>query len=939
MSGETEKVSTAPASFSRLLGFLFFALGVVVPAWLLNGLLVDIVRVFEGKCAAEDIDNAKYFMTETIRGSDRVEIIRTSFRKWEDSARNFLRRRRLDPGSAGQLQKSLMQRFPRTSRFFWFDSAGNLVFPRGESPPQEGIRAWKGFQAFLSGSRKPSPGERYAAQALIRTRMGDLVDPKWLLGCRRGPMEVLFDGRLYLLSLTLFRFGKAPPVGSLVSLVPLFRARKGWEVERFLRAGKGSGVSLGAFWQSTGEGVKGGEISPGLQHGLLENLGKGRPVYETTDSVFLSRFWQTDPDLVLTVGIKRTGRGFLDPPALLTGLQGSLWLFVLAVGLLLAAPGGVGFFSKLSLVGKFSLGTVLLAGFPLIAMSTSTLRQSLKLHLSLRQEVENRLEREIGSIEKSLSDIFAEVEVELAKILGSFSLAHVRTPSDMDRVLGHFKPIGLIGQSLIFRDGKFILDTTLPRKQFSATISIAFSVLRQTLASLTFDVGAAEKALETPIQFHQSGLMSFAGWADSFLNRLHRLETGFQKRVVFPGLVRDSQGSVKSLACLVFSFETLAAESIKRKLGSLPPRNGLFIRAMFQGGTKAMPRHPFVRGILDVTEATRQPLCVQFDHKGEKYLVLCRPLGGMDAVAAAVMPAGRVQGFSQHAIPFLGILFFSSLSLAIGAGKLLRKFLLTPLLELTCGIGKVHAGDYEAGVPVRSQDELGILGASFNWMLVGLRQKARMASFLRPELIRQASSRPLASVSRERLGILFAGLRDFRNVEQGLSPELAVSLMNDFHLRCQEAIGRCGGEIDKMLGDAVMAVFQGEGSTALEAGISRAALELRESLRMWRENRIQLGLPAPAYGIGFGIGPVVAGHIGSEKKRMDFTVIGDIVNLAARLEKLAGTVDLPSVLGTIDVPEPKFPGIIVRDLPLRAIRGRTGPVRIFTLEEENGTGN
>ena len=140
---------------------------------------------------------------------------------------------------------------------------------------------------------------------------------------------------------------------------------------------------------------------------------------------------------------------------------------------------------------------------------------------------------------------------------------------------------------------------------------------------------------------------------------------------------------------------------------------------------------------------------------------------------------------------------------------------------------------------------------------------------------------------RQTLTVLFADLRGFTTLSEAHTPEVVVDLLNRFFTLMSEVIFRHGGTLDKYIGDGVMALFGAPYSTERDAVKAvRAAIEMQRSVATFNQELAAAALPTIGLGIGINTGPAIVGFIGSET-RLDYTAIGDTVNLAARLEHLA----------------------------------------------------
>jgi adenylate cyclase len=166
-------------------------------------------------------------------------------------------------------------------------------------------------------------------------------------------------------------------------------------------------------------------------------------------------------------------------------------------------------------------------------------------------------------------------------------------------------------------------------------------------------------------------------------------------------------------------------------------------------------------------------------------------------------------------------------------------------------------------------------------------------------------------------------------MEKKLSPEEAIELMNLFLSQCEEAIGKHSGEVDKFIGDSVMAFFSG--SDQNEKNALETALEIKR--RIFQKIASVPEHKKFNFGIGIASGELIAGHIGSLRKRLDYTLIGDPVNLAARLEKLASKNERPAILIDSETISATT-GFTHLPVSIDAIKGKTKKVKVYALVQE-----
>jgi adenylate cyclase len=181
---------------------------------------------------------------------------------------------------------------------------------------------------------------------------------------------------------------------------------------------------------------------------------------------------------------------------------------------------------------------------------------------------------------------------------------------------------------------------------------------------------------------------------------------------------------------------------------------------------------------------------------------------------------------------------------------------------------------------------------------------------------------------------MFSDIRGFTAISELLSPEALIELLNEFLTRMTRCIEWQEGIVDKFIGDAVMAVFTLPEPRPDDADRAvQAALMMRDELQRFHR-RLPSDLPRLSIGIGLHAGPVVAGLIGSPQKR-SYTVIGDVVNTASRLEGMTKTLGASILVSEAVVSRLADPGaLLLRPLGRFAPKGRRDGVRVFDVMGE-----
>ncbi len=258
-----------------------------------------------------------------------------------------------------------------------------------------------------------------------------------------------------------------------------------------------------------------------------------------------------------------------------------------------------------------------------------------------------------------------------------------------------------------------------------------------------------------------------------------------------------------------------------------------------------------------------------------------------------------------------------------------------PLRHLQEAMARVAQGALDARCPVVSNDELGAVAEGFNRMVVGLREREEMretfGKYVSPEVRDEIlAGRASLDGGLRDVTILFADLRDFTPWVEATPAAEVVSVLNAYFTEMDSAIRAHGGLVLQFIGDEIEAVF---GAPVAHPGHADqavgAALEMQSRLEAWNAGRCAHGLAELRHGIGIHSGTVVAGNIGSSE-RMSYTLVGDAVNLASRIQSLNktyGTRILVSGSTRALLRQPHD----FKPLPNAQVKGRAAEVKIFAL--------
>jgi class 3 adenylate cyclase/HAMP domain-containing protein len=268
-----------------------------------------------------------------------------------------------------------------------------------------------------------------------------------------------------------------------------------------------------------------------------------------------------------------------------------------------------------------------------------------------------------------------------------------------------------------------------------------------------------------------------------------------------------------------------------------------------------------------------------------------------------------------------GIVIAVAALVSVALLLLFTHYLTSPLRNVVSAMREIiSTNELSRRVEVLYDDETGELGHSFNVMTSGLEKayaqikeyalKAGIArhkerrirnifqKYVPSDVIDQFFTSPesmLVGQDRE-LAVLFSDIRSFTTISEGMEPNELVEALNRYFDGMVNVIMNRNGIVDKYIGDAIMAFYGApvkREDDALQATLS--ALDMVERLKVFNQEQRSLGLPEFNTGIGISYGLVTVGNIGTQRK-MDYTVIGDMVNLASRLEGLTKVYNQPILI-------------------------------------------
>jgi len=281
--------------------------------------------------------------------------------------------------------------------------------------------------------------------------------------------------------------------------------------------------------------------------------------------------------------------------------------------------------------------------------------------------------------------------------------------------------------------------------------------------------------------------------------------------------------------------------------------------------------------LIETPDQLRFVRSVYVINEGKKFI-----LGGCSATFSKAVILAPIEDMKQR---ILWTSFIVSLA-AISIIYLISTKIVAIIIVLSEAARKVGTGDLKVNVVTNMKDELGALAREFNLMVIQIREKTQMQKFVSRAAVKMLSEEKEAKLggTRRVVTAMFTDIRNFTAVSENQWPEEVVVTLNLYLDLQTKIIHDHGGVVDKFIGDGIMSIFTGndmvKNSAEAAVIIQQKVIEMNKERRKQKEIVLEIG-------IGVATGVAVMGSIGSSD-RMDYTAIGDTINLAARLCGVAG---------------------------------------------------
>jgi class 3 adenylate cyclase len=320
--------------------------------------------------------------------------------------------------------------------------------------------------------------------------------------------------------------------------------------------------------------------------------------------------------------------------------------------------------------------------------------------------------------------------------------------------------------------------------------------------------------------------------------------------------------------------------------------------------------------------------------ENEEFLYLTKPLSSMNTksyqpcLLTSTKPINlRIREVTIVIVALSAFALLGSFLLSLA----LSTSLLVPIKKIDSAAQQIGKGNLNVVLPEEGKDELARLSMTFNEMVKGLRERAKMRAYVSEsvlEAVRDNSDQSVHLGKHIEATILFSDIRNFTGISEANTPDKIFEVLNEFLGGVEPIIRMNHGRVDKFIGDAVMAVFHQTLPEHHAFSAIKAAVRMKYFVSIMNKDRISRGLFPIEIGIGISTGHVLLGDVGS-RRRKDLTVIGDEVNLASRLETASKQGHYSKIIFSGQTLKFIEDFVEADKMPFEEIRGKKNAVQIY----------
>lgn len=322
--------------------------------------------------------------------------------------------------------------------------------------------------------------------------------------------------------------------------------------------------------------------------------------------------------------------------------------------------------------------------------------------------------------------------------------------------------------------------------------------------------------------------------------------------------------------------------------------------------------------------------------EGENFLYMIKPLYSMNSQAylpCLISSERPIEARVREVTILLAALSCFALLGSVLLSLVLSSSLLTPIKEIDSAAQQIGRGNLDVFLPEEGRDELGRLSVTFNDMVKGLREREKMQAYVSDsvlEAVKDNGDQAVNAGKHMEATILFSDMRNFTGISEANEPSKMFEVLNELFGGVEPIIRMNHGRVDKYIGDAVMAIFHQTLPEHHALSAVKAAVKMKQFVRLMNRQRKQKGLFPIEIGIGISTGTVLLGDVGSNRRK-DLTVIGDEVNLASRLETASKQGKHSKIIFSGQTLKFVENLVEVEKMPFEEIRGKKQAVQIYEL--------
>ncbi|HNV72685.1 MAG TPA: HAMP domain-containing protein, partial [Candidatus Ozemobacteraceae bacterium] len=407
---------------------------------------------------------------------------------------------------------------------------------------------------------------------------------------------------------------------------------------------------------------------------------------------------------------------------------------------------------------KFSLGTTLLVGLPMVVILFQALSQANMVRKAESSVHEQRLESQVRSLEQGVAARVLAMRNKLLRMMHLPEMVAGIEKGKLEHLLHEANPAGFLQYVYLHVSGQYHVESF---GSDSANNKTQLNFVLNALSGTDFRFPHDKLASSVGTIMASGGMYVLkADQLSSMFDRLEPQQLGSRDYYMFSSFSRAANGSKTAFLSLSMPFASIRDRFLdESRLEVLEGASGT--RIFYEGERSAIPQ---IDQFLETSGGSERTFHSIIRRHERTYLAIGRPLRGLMRRVLILSPMpesiSTTQTYGQLAI----ILFLALIAALYSSSDLIRVFL-EPLRSLLIAVRAVDNGNFTVSLAPQSADELGRLSGRFNGMVEGLLQRSRMSGYLRSDLLGDGHEALVQRAERRKLVVLFAGVRDFSRLE------------------------------------------------------------------------------------------------------------------------------------------------------------------------------